>query len=158
VPAIALRWPRPERNRCVNTLLLLCARCLFSTAPLVARGRIGSAGSKELRAYSLESATRYTLHSESGFDYSQGHRASVRPYQLLALKNVEILDLSGTAITDAAFERITAMSALKTVFVNSPHITPAAVERFRKARPNCRVIYTPKLKEVKSPEDTRLTG
>jgi hypothetical protein len=77
---------------------------------------------------------------------------------LLALKNVEILDLSGTAITDAVFERITAMSALKTVFVNSPNITPAAVERFRKARPNCRVIYTPKFKEVKSPEDTRLTG
>ena len=49
------------------------------------------------------------------------------------------------------------MTSLKKLFVGG-RVTPARVERFRKARPDCRVIWTPKYKEVKSEEDTRLTG
>jgi Leucine-rich repeat (LRR) protein len=78
--------------------------------------------------------------------------------RLIALKNLEILDLTGTSITDASLERIATMAKLKTVFLSSPKVTPAAVERFRNARPDCRVIHTPKFKDVTSPEDTRLTG
>ena len=78
--------------------------------------------------------------------------------QLLALKNLEILDLTETAVTDAGVDGLTAMPNLKMIFLSSPKVTAAAVERFRKARPACRVIFTPKLKEVQSPEDTRLTG
>jgi internalin A len=74
-----------------------------------------------------------------------------------SLGPLEILDLSDTGVTDKALDRLEAMTSLKKLFVGG-RVTPARVERFRKARPDCRVIWTPKYKEVKSEEDTRLTG
>jgi len=74
-----------------------------------------------------------------------------------SLGPLEILDLSDTGVTDKALDRLEAMTSLKKLFVGG-RVTPARVERFRKARPDCRVIWMPKYKEVKSEEDTRLTG
>ena len=77
---------------------------------------------------------------------------------LLALKSVEILDLGDTSVTDALLGQLEAMKGLKVLFISGTKVTPEGVERFRKARPDCRVIWAPKYKEVKSEEDTRLTG
>ena len=48
--------------------------------------------------------------------------------------------------------------SLKLLLVGGTRITPARVEQFRKTRPDCRVVWAPKYKEVKSEEDTRLIG
>jgi Leucine-rich repeat (LRR) protein len=77
---------------------------------------------------------------------------------LLRMKGLEVLDLGDTAVTDALLDQLEGMKQLKTLFVGGPKITPERVERFRKARPDCRVVWSPKYKEVQSEEDTRLTG
>jgi internalin A len=77
---------------------------------------------------------------------------------LLALKSVEILDLGDTSVTDALLGQLEAMKGLKVLFISGTKVTLEGVERFRKTRPDCRVIWAPKYKEVKSEEDTRLTG
>lgn len=78
--------------------------------------------------------------------------------ELAAMKSLAILDLGDTSITDDSLTKLQKMPALKTVFVGGTNVTPQAVERFRKARPDCRIIWSPKYKDVKSEEDTRLTG
>jgi hypothetical protein len=50
------------------------------------------------------------------------------------------------------------MKQLKVIFAAGTNVTPAGIERFRKARPDCKLIWTPKYKDVKSEEDTRLIG
>ena len=76
----------------------------------------------------------------------------------LDMNRLEILDLSQTAVTDAFLDRLEGMKQLKTLMVDGTKVTPERVERFRKARPDCRIFWSPKYKEVKSEEDVRLTG
>lgn len=77
---------------------------------------------------------------------------------LAAIPRLEILDLAETAVTGAILDRLVKIATLRTLYVSGPGVTQEQVERFRKARPDCRIIWTPKFKEVKSEEDTRLTG
>ena len=77
---------------------------------------------------------------------------------LLAMKSLEEVDLGDTSISDATLDQLEAMNRLKVLLVSGTKVTPERVERFRKARPDCRVMWSPKFKEVKSEEDTRLTG
>jgi internalin A len=77
---------------------------------------------------------------------------------LLKMNRLEILDLGDTAVTDKLLDDLAGMKSLKLLLVGGTKITPARVEQFRKARPNCRVVWAPKYKEVKSEEDTRLIG
>jgi Leucine-rich repeat (LRR) protein len=77
---------------------------------------------------------------------------------LLAMKSLEVVDLGDTSVTDAMLDQLEGMKTLKRLFVGGTKVTPARVEQFRKARPDCRVIWSPKYKEVKSEEDTRLIG
>lgn len=77
---------------------------------------------------------------------------------LLGMTTLEELDLGDTAITDATLAQLEGMKRLKILLVSGTKVTPQGVERFRKARPDCRVMWAPKFKEVKSEEDTRLTG
>ena len=50
------------------------------------------------------------------------------------------------------------MKQLKSLFLAGAQVTAERVEQFREARPDCRVVWAPKYKEVTSPEDTRLIG
>jgi internalin A len=77
---------------------------------------------------------------------------------LLAMKSLEEVDLGDTGISDATLDQLEGMKRLKVLLVSGTNVTPERVERFRKARPDCRVMWAPKFKEVKSEEDTRLTG
>ena len=77
---------------------------------------------------------------------------------LVAMKELEVLDLSETAVTDTLMQRLEGMRQLKTLLLDGTKVTPARVEAFRTAHPDCRVIWSTKFKEVKSEEDTRLTG
>lgn len=77
---------------------------------------------------------------------------------LLAMKTVETLDLGDTNIGDAVLAGLEGMKSLKLLMVSGTKVTPAAIEHFRKARPDCRLMWAPKYKEYKSEEDTRLTG
>jgi internalin A len=77
---------------------------------------------------------------------------------VVEMKRLEILDLAETIVTDAILDPLEKMTQLKMLFLDGTKVTPGRVERFRKARPDCRVHWTPKYKEVKSEEDTRLTG
>jgi Leucine-rich repeat (LRR) protein len=77
---------------------------------------------------------------------------------LLAMKQLEVLDLSETVVTDALVQRLEGMRQLKTLLLDGTKVSPARVEAFRATRPDCRVVWSPKFKEVKSEEDTRLTG
>jgi len=77
---------------------------------------------------------------------------------LLQMKTLETLDLSETSVSDALLNQLEGMKQLKAVFLAGARVTPERVERFRKARPDCRVMWTPKYKEVLSEEDTRLIG
>jgi Leucine-rich repeat (LRR) protein len=77
---------------------------------------------------------------------------------VLAMKGLEELDLGDTSVTDATLDQLEGMKRLKVLLVSGTNVTPERVERFRKARPDCRILWAPKFKEVKSEEDTRLTG
>jgi len=74
------------------------------------------------------------------------------------MKNLEILDVGDTSVTDKLLDQLEGMKQLKALFIAGAKVTPERVERFRKARPDCRVVWSPKYKEVKSEEDTRLIG
>ena len=76
----------------------------------------------------------------------------------LDMNRLEILDLSQTAVTDAFLDRLEGMKQLRLLMVDGTKVTPERVERFRKARPDCRILWSPPYKEVKSEEDVRLTG
>ena len=77
---------------------------------------------------------------------------------LLKMNSLEILDLGDTAVSDRLLNDLARMKSLKLLLVGGTRITPAGVEQFRKARPDCRIVWAPKYKEVKSEEDTRLIG
>jgi Leucine-rich repeat (LRR) protein len=77
---------------------------------------------------------------------------------LMQMKNLETLDLSDTGVTDALLDQLQGMKQLHSLFLAGAKVSAERVERFRKARPDCRVVWTPKYKEVTSPEDTRLIG
>jgi len=77
---------------------------------------------------------------------------------LLGMKSLEVLDLGDTSVTDRLLDELTAMKSLKLLMVGGTKVSPERVEQFRKARPDCRIVWNPKYKEVKSEEDTRLTG
>jgi hypothetical protein len=77
---------------------------------------------------------------------------------LAQMKTLAVLDLSDTSVTDKLLDQLVAMKQLKTILVAGAKVTPEGVERFRKARPDCRVVWAPKYKEVTSEEDTRLIG
>jgi Leucine-rich repeat (LRR) protein len=77
---------------------------------------------------------------------------------LLRMKNLEVLDVSDTSVTDKLLDQLEGMKQLKALFLAGAKVTPERVERFRKARPDCRIVWSPKYKEVNSEEDTRLIG
>jgi hypothetical protein len=77
---------------------------------------------------------------------------------LLGMKQLDTLDLSETRVSDALLDQLQTMKQLKLVMVDGTKATQAGVERFRKARPDCRILWSPKYKEVKSEEDVRLIG
>jgi hypothetical protein len=77
---------------------------------------------------------------------------------LLRMKSLEILDVSDTSVTDKLLDQLEGMKQLKALFIAGAKVTPERVEKFRKSRPDCRVVWSPKFKEVKSEEDTRLIG
>ena len=77
---------------------------------------------------------------------------------LLKMNSLETLDLGDTSVTDKLLDELTGMKSLKLLLVGGTKITPARVEQFRKARPDCRIVWASKYKEVKSEEDTRLIG
>lgn len=77
---------------------------------------------------------------------------------LLKMTGLEILDLGDTNVTDKLLNDLAGMKSLKLLLVGGTKITPGRVEQFRKARPDCRIVWAPKYKEVKSEEDTRLIG
>jgi internalin A len=77
---------------------------------------------------------------------------------LLKMNSLEILDLGDTAVTDKVLDDLAGIKSLKLLLVGGTAITPARVEQFRKLRPDCRIVWAPKYKEVKSEEDTRLIG
>ena len=77
---------------------------------------------------------------------------------LAAMKNLERLDLSDTAVTDSLLDSLEGMKQLKMVVVAGAKVTRERCDRFRKARPDVRVIWAPKYKDVQSEEDTRLIG
>jgi hypothetical protein len=79
------------------------------------------------------------------------------PY-LLRMQSLETLDLSDTAVTDALLDQLQGMKQLQRLFLAGAKVTPERVGALRKALPGCRIEWTPKFKEVKSPEDTRLIG
>jgi Leucine-rich repeat (LRR) protein len=76
----------------------------------------------------------------------------------LRMKSLEILDVSDTSVTDKLLDQLEGMKQLKVLFIAGAKVTPERVEKFRKSRPDCRVVWSPKFKEVKSEEDTRLIG
>jgi Leucine-rich repeat (LRR) protein len=100
---------------------------------------------------SLRKLTRLNLSQSSRID------DSAAPV-FAAMTSLEVLDLAETSISDATLDRLEGMTQIKLLFVDGTKVTPERVGRFRKARPDCRVIWSPKYKEVKSEEDTRLTG
>jgi hypothetical protein len=77
---------------------------------------------------------------------------------LARMKNLEILDVGDTSVTDKLLDQVEGMKQLKALFLAGAKVTPERVERFKKSRPDCRVLWSPKYKEVKSEEDTRLIG
>jgi hypothetical protein len=77
---------------------------------------------------------------------------------LLRMKALETLDLTDTSVTDKLLDQLEGMKQLKALFIAGAKVTPERVDKFRKARPDCRLIWSPKYKEVKSEEDTRLIG
>jgi internalin A len=90
---------------------------------------------------------------------SQSDRIDDKASQfVLRLPKLEALDLSETRITDELLDQISTLKQLKVLVVAGTKVTPAGLERFRKARPDCKLIYAPAYKEVKSEEDTRLIG
>lgn len=77
---------------------------------------------------------------------------------LVRMKSLETLDLGDTAVTDALLDQLEGLKQLKVLLVGGSKVSRERVERFRKARPDCRVLWAPKYKDVQSEEDTRLTG
>jgi Leucine-rich repeat (LRR) protein len=74
------------------------------------------------------------------------------------VKSVEELDLGDTQITDAALTELQGSKRLKVLAVSGTKVTNEGMQKFRKARPDVRLLWSPKFKDVKSEEDTRLTG
>lgn len=77
---------------------------------------------------------------------------------LLRMENLAALDLGATGVTDATLDQLKALSSLKELFIGNTETTQQGVESFRAARPDCRVTWWEKQKEVESQEDTRLIG
>lgn len=77
---------------------------------------------------------------------------------LARMPSLEVLNLSDTVVTDLTLDQLQALKQLKTLIVAGTKVTTERVEKFRKARPDCRIIWAPKYKEVQSEEDTRLIG
>ena len=63
------------------------------------------------------------------------------------VKTLEILDVSDTTVTGKFLDRLEGMKQLKALFIAGAKVTPERIERFRKARPDCRVVWSPKYKE-----------
>lgn len=77
---------------------------------------------------------------------------------LAGMRSLETVDLGDTAVTDRALDRLEGARQIKVLMVSGTKVTRERVEAFRKARPDCKVMWGPRFKEVKSEEDTRLTG
>jgi Leucine-rich repeat (LRR) protein len=111
----------------------------------------------DITAQGLEPLTK--LPKLRRVDLWQSARVDDKAAQyLLRMKNLETLDLSDTSVTDALLDQLQGIKQLKALFLAGAKVTAERAERLRKARPDCRVVWAPKYKEVKSEEDTRLTG
>ncbi|MEX2261169.1 MAG: hypothetical protein WD696_04420 [Bryobacteraceae bacterium] len=115
----------------------------LSRMEITAKGLEPLAGLPKLRRLNLWGSTRI---DDNAAQY------------LLGMKSLEILDLGDTSVTDALLDRLEGMKQLKVLLVGGTKVTPEGVKRFRTARPDCRIIWSPKYKEVQSEEDIRLTG
>ena len=60
---------------------------------------------------------------------------------LLALKQLESLQLSGTRVTDDGLRQLASLEHLKALRIGETAVTLQAVEKFRKRRPNCAVSW-----------------
>jgi hypothetical protein len=111
----------------------------------------------EITAQGLEPVTKMTKLQR--LNLWQCDRIDDRAAEhLMKMNGLEVLDVGDTAVTDKLLDDLTGMKSLKLLMVGGSKITPARVEQFRKARPDCRIVWAPKYKEVKSEEDTRLIG
>ena len=64
---------------------------------------------------------------------------------LLKMTSLEIVDLGDTAVTDKLLDDLTGMKSLKLLLVGGTKITLARVKQFRKARPDCRIVWAPEV-------------
>ena len=60
---------------------------------------------------------------------------------LLALEQLESLQLSGTSVTDDGLHQLAGLAHLKGLRIGGTGVTQQAVEKFRKRRPNCAVSW-----------------
>jgi hypothetical protein len=60
---------------------------------------------------------------------------------LVAMKNLNTVDLSETAITDAGLEKLSGLPSLRSLYLTGSRVTEAAVEAFRRDHPECRVFW-----------------
>ena len=60
---------------------------------------------------------------------------------LLALEQLESLQLSGTSVTDDGLHQLASLEYLRALRIGGTGVTQQAVEKFRKRRPNCAVSW-----------------
>lgn len=59
---------------------------------------------------------------------------------LLGLSQLEYLNLYGTKITDKSLDRLAGLKSLKQLYVWQTKVTDEGVEKFKKARPNVKIV------------------
>ena len=59
--------------------------------------------------------------------------------QLAGLKNLESLDLTGTAVTDAGLAQLTALKQLRELNLEDTPVTDIGVKRLQTALPNLKI-------------------
>lgn len=61
---------------------------------------------------------------------------------IVAIKTLNRLVLSSSLVTDQELERLTALPNLTELDITFAKVTPAGVEKFQKARPKCKVLWS----------------
>ena len=82
---------------------------------------------------------------------AQGIDDSAVPH-FLKMKNLEVLELQETSVTDAGLEQLAEMKGLKRLYVGASKVTPEKGEALRKSSPDRLISWWPKPKEIPSAE------